>query len=140
MIRHCAGGRARVGCAVFITQGYDGLNPPGGGDRFTFGLLTIGAGQYLVIQQTVDFPYGLAKDQPERITLFAPDSTVLDDTAWNVSAANEFQATESWARIPDAAGPFVRRSSPPKGDENVDVAGGGGSAGGAQSGGGGTGG
>jgi hypothetical protein len=121
-------------CAVFITQGYDDMTPPGGGDRFTFGHVTIGAGQYLVLQEVVDFPFGLAKDEPERITLFAPDSTVLDDTAWAVGIPDQFIAGESWARIPDASGPFERSASPTKGDTNASIgqggAGGGGGAGG----------
>jgi hypothetical protein len=112
-------------CGAFITQGYDGTNPPGGGDRFTFGAVTIGAGQYLVINQNADFPYGLAKDEPERITLFAPDGSVLDDTEWVVGVVDEFETTESWSRIPDADGPFKRVPSPTKGNENIDLGAGG---------------
>jgi hypothetical protein len=112
-------------CAVFVAENYDGITPPGGDNRFTFGESTIGAGQYLVIDATNDFPFGIPKDENERITLFAPDGTVLDDTAYEATIATEFSAAETWGRIPDVSGPWERTTSPTKGSENVDLGGGG---------------
>lgn len=118
-------------CAVFITQGYDGITPPGGGDRFTFGEVSIEPNQYLVIHSPTDFPFGLAKDEPERITLFAPDGTVIDNTNYVADVTTEFTSADSWARIPDATGPWERSVIPTKGTENADIPGdGGGGAGG----------
>lgn len=113
-------------CAVMLTQNYDGITVPSGPDRFTFGDVYLAPGKYLVVASVAELPYGLAKDAPERITLFAPDGTVLDDTAWVVSPANAFTSLESWARIPDGTGPFKRISNPTKGTSNFELGGTGG--------------
>lgn len=116
-------------CAAFITQGYDGISPPGGDDRYTFGEVSIGPGEYLVIHSPTDFPFGLAKDEPERVTLFSPDSTVIDNTEYVADLATEFTSADSWARIPDASGPWERSAVPSKGIENADAPGSGGGGG-----------
>ncbi len=121
-------------CAAFITQGYDGITPPGGDDRYTFGEVSLEAGQYLVIHSPTDFPFGLAKDEPERITLFAPDGTVIDNTNYVADLTSEFTSADSWARIPDASGPWERSVMPTKGTENADVPGSGGGGTGGQGG------
>jgi hypothetical protein len=116
-------------CAVFITQEYDGTTPPSGGDRYTFGHVTLGGGQRVVITATVDFPFGLDKDVGERVTLFAPDASVLDDTTY--PAPPEWESAASWAREPDSSGDFEKTCSPTKAAENVYTGcGGGGGAGG----------
>jgi hypothetical protein len=116
-------------CAVFVTQDYDGVTPPGAGDRYTFGPGELAAGQYLVIHGVTDFSFGLSKDSPERVTLFAPDGVVLNDTAWTATLATEYTVSDTWARIPNGTGAFKRIASPTQGAANVDTGGAGGSGG-----------
>jgi len=107
-------------CAVFITQSYNGVSPPTGDDRYTFNEVTLGAGGYLVVTTGVlptDLPFGLDKDIGERVTLWAPDASILDDTTY--PAPPEWQVTESWGREPDGTGSFVKSCSPTKNAENV---------------------
>jgi hypothetical protein len=116
-------------CAVFIGQDYDGITPPGAGDRYTFGPGELAAGQYKVIHGVSDFSFGLSKDTPERVTLFAPDGVVLDDTAWTASVPTQYTESDTWARIPNGTGAFKRVASPTQGAANVDTGGAGGSGG-----------
>lgn len=118
-------------CGVMVTQDYDDLVVPDGPDRFTFyGDAYLGPGKLVVIAELTEFPFGLSKDGSERITLFAPDGTVLDDTSWLVDSSTEFTSSESWARIPDGIGPFKRSNNPTKGTSNFEIANGGAGGGG----------
>jgi hypothetical protein len=118
-------------CGVMVTQDYDDLVVPDGPDRFTFyGDAYLGPGKLVVIAELTEFPFGLSKDGSERITMFAPDGTVLDDTSWLVDSSTEFTSAESWARIPDGTGPFSRTNNPTKGTSNFDIANGGAGGGG----------
>jgi hypothetical protein len=105
-------------CNVFITQHYNGGAPPSGADRYTFGDVYIQPMQRLVIQTQVDFLFGLDKDESERITLFDPAGGMIDDSQWTADASTAFSEAESWARVPDITGDFVR-TSPTKGVANT---------------------
>lgn len=105
-------------CGVMVTQDYDDITIPSGPDRFTFGEISLAPGKYLVIATGPELPYGLAKDAPERITLFSPDGTILDETSWMATVVTEFTPYESWARIPDGTGAFTRGNNPTKGTSN----------------------
>jgi hypothetical protein len=118
-------------CGVMVTQDYDDLVVPDGPDRFTFyGDAYLGPGKLVVIAELTEFPFGLSKDGSERITMFAPDGTVLDDTSWLVDSSTEFTSAETWARIPDGSGPFKRSNNPTKGTSNYEIANGGAGGGG----------
>ena len=110
-------------CGVMVTQNYDDITVPSGPDRFTFCAVYLAPGKYLVIAAVSELPFGLSKDAPERISLFAPDGKLLDDTSWMASPATEFTSLESWARIPDGTGPFKRVENPTKGTSNFELGG-----------------
>jgi hypothetical protein len=116
-------------CGVMLAQHYDDITVPAGPDRFTFGAVYLAPGKYLVVAAVSELPFGLAKDAPERITLFSPDGKVLDDTSWDVSPATAFTSLESWARIPDGTGLFKRVENPTKGTSNFELGGTGGAGG-----------
>ena len=116
-------------CGVFVTQDYDDISIPSGPDRFTFGDVYLAPGKYLIVASGAELPFGLAKDAPERITLFAPGGAVLDDTSWVATPSTEFTPFESWARIPDGTGPFKRVNNPTKGTSNFELGGAGGASG-----------
>jgi hypothetical protein len=105
-------------CGVMITQDYDDITVPDGTDRFTFGDVWIGPGKYLVVAAGAELPFGISKDTPERMTLFAPDGAVLDDTSFQASPDTAFTAFETWGRIPDGTGAFQRIDNPTKGTSN----------------------
>ena len=92
-------------CGVLLTQDYNGSVVPIGGDRHTFTDETIAAGEYLLLARYDDFLFGLDKDLAERITLFAPNEVVLDDTTYGGAPYNPNQ---SWARDPDGTGAFAK--------------------------------
>lgn len=107
-------------CAVFITQNYNGVSPPTGDDRYTFNEVTLGAGGYIVVlagMLATELPFALDKDIGERITLWAPDASVLDDTTY--PAPPEWQPGESWGRDPDGTGDFEKSCTPTMNSENL---------------------
>jgi hypothetical protein len=113
-------------CGVFLTQDYDDITIPSGPDRFTFGDVYLAPGKYMVVASGAELPFGLSKDAPERITLFAPDGKVLDDTSWTATPSTEFTPYESWGRIPDGTGSWKRVNNPTKGTSNFELGGSGG--------------
>lgn len=107
-----------------VTQGYDGAALPAEQDslRLPDGT-SIQPGGYLVLYTRLsDGPgpgdFGLGKDSAERLTLFAPGGTVVDDTTTDGSPEQPFAGGTSWARWPDGDGPFARGTST-KGAENT---------------------
>lgn len=110
-------------CGVRVTQDYDDITIPSGPDAFIFGDIVLAPGKYVVILAGPELPFGLAKDAPERISLFAPDGKLLDDTSWVATTATEFTPFESWARIPDGVGAFKRVNNPTKGTSNFELGG-----------------
>ncbi|MBW2528110.1 MAG: lamin tail domain-containing protein [Deltaproteobacteria bacterium] len=102
-------------CGVLLTQDYNGSVVPLGGDRHTFTDETIAVGEYLVLERYTDFLFGMDKDLPERITLFTPDESVIDDTTYGDTPYNPNQ---SWARSPDGTGAFAKTNQTTRGAAN----------------------
>lgn len=82
-------------------------------NRYTFAEGTmLEPGGFLVIEQSVDFAFGIGRDDSAR--LFDATGTIIDQTTWTRPAAD----TGTWGRFPDGTGAFETLATPTRGAAN----------------------
>jgi hypothetical protein len=101
-----------------VTQGYDDAVMPTGNDAAALPPgSVIQPGGHLVVFTSNDldagsFPgaFGISKSKAERISLFDPAGSLVDDTTTDGSKDAPFSDGTTWARVPDGTGPFGRHA------------------------------